>query len=108
MTTASGEVPGIAPSSHADLECSSVRQRYCSSENEHLPLTWKKNGEDGHRDRCPVKEAAAHEIRTLRVLSLTTHNVRVINDLFYHLSDRTKGGLHADTDIKARAPAFLH
>ena len=85
----------IAPPSQADLE-SALRYGNYRSAEEHLPLIWKKIGEDVRREKCLVIEkTAAHEIPNVAVLPLgavVTHKVRIVNDLSFDLSNRAKKG----------------
>ena len=106
----SGGVPVIAPIPQADLE-SALRYGNDRSAEEHLPLMWKKNGEDVSREKCLViKKSAAHEIPNVRVLPLeavVTHKVRVINHLSFYLFNRAKkGGLNAETDVNIVPPSL--
>ena len=110
ITIVSGGVPVIAPPSQADLE-SALRYGNHRSAEEHLPLIWKKIGEDVRRQKCLViKKSAAHEIPNVRVLPLgavVTHKVRVINDLSFDLFNRAKkGGLNAETDVNSVPPSL--
>ena len=105
ITIVSGGVPVIAPPSQADLE-STLRYGNHRSVEEHLPLIWKKIGEDMRREKCLViKKSAAHEIPNVRVLppgAVVTHKVRVINDLSFDLFNKAKkGGLNAETDVNS-------
>ena len=100
----------IAPPSQADLE-SALRYGDYRSAEEHLPLIWKKIGEDVRREKCLViVKTAAHEIPNVRVLPLgpvVTHKVRVINDLSYDLFNRAKTrGLNAETDVNSVPPSL--
>ena len=95
----------IAPPSQADSE-SALRYGNHRSAEKHLPLIWRKIGEDVRREKCLViKKSAAHEIPNVRVLPLgavVTHKVRVINDLSFDLYNRAKrGGLIAETDVNS-------
>ena len=110
ITIVSGGVPVIARPSQADLK-SALRYDNHRSAEEHLPLIWKKIGEDVRREKCLVIiKLAAHEIPNVRVLPLgavVTHKVRVINDLSFDLFNRAKkGGLNAETDVNSVPPSL--
>lgn len=55
MTIVSEGVPVITPPSQAGLK-STLQYGHRLSAEEHLPLIWKKNGEDVRRERCLVKK----------------------------------------------------
>ena len=110
ITIVSGGVPVIAPPSQADLE-SALRYGNHRSAEEHLPLIWKKIGEDVRREKyLVIKKSAAHEIPNVRILPLgavVTHKIRVINDLSFDLFNRAKkGGLNAETDVNSVPPSL--
>ena len=111
ITIVSGGVPVIAPTSKADLD-TALQYGNHRSVKDHLPLIWKKLGDDVRRERCLViKKSAAHDIPGLRVLPLgavvTPKKVRIINDLSFEFGDRQKkGGLNADTDTDSVPPSL--
>lgn len=110
VTIVSGGVPVIAPPSQTDLEAA-LQYGNHRSPNEHLPLIWKKIGEEVRREKCLViQKSAAHEIPNLRVFPLgavVTHNVRIVNDLSFNLQNRaTKGGPNAETGVSSVPPSL--
>ena len=110
MTIITGGVPVITETSSTDLECA-LRYGNHSSADGHLPLLWEKLGNDVRRERCLVFEkTSAHEIPNLRVSPVgvvVTHKPRVINDLSFNPTDRTKkGGLNADTNADTIPPCL--
>ena len=111
LTIVSGGVPVIAPPSRADLNAALQYGNHRSAQA-HLPLIWKKIGEDVRRERCLViNKAAAHDIPNLRVMPLgavvTPKKVRIISDLSFEPENRgVKGGLNADTDVDSVPPSL--
>ena len=95
LTIIAGGVPVIARTSTADLD-TALRYGNHRSAQEHLPLIWKKLGEDVRRERCLViHKSAAHEIPHLRVMPLgavvTSKKVRITNDMSFDLDTKQKG-----------------